>query len=161
MSDSPASHHERVFLVVVDASPEMRVALRYAALRARRSGGRVALLHVIEPPDRHHWMALENLVRQESMDEAQAILDRWAGEVMALTGVPACCKIREGKTREELFAEIDEDPSISILVLAAGTDDTGPGPLVTAITAKNLGKLRVPVTIVPGHLSDAAIDALT
>ena len=31
---------ERVFLVVVDESPEMRNALRYACRRAKRTGGR-------------------------------------------------------------------------------------------------------------------------
>ena len=59
----PPAPPERVFLVVVDDSPELRVSLRYAALRARRTGGRVALLHVMEPPDRQTWMALESLMR--------------------------------------------------------------------------------------------------
>ena len=39
----------RVFLVVVDESPELKVALRYACRRAQKTGGRVALLHVTEP----------------------------------------------------------------------------------------------------------------
>ena len=37
----------RKFLVVVDDSPEFESALRYAARRARSTGGRVALLRVI------------------------------------------------------------------------------------------------------------------
>ena len=37
----------RKFLVVVDDSPEFETALRYAARRARSTGGRVALLRVI------------------------------------------------------------------------------------------------------------------
>ena len=41
----------RVFLVVVDDTPEMDVALRFACLRARNTGGRVALLYVVEPAD--------------------------------------------------------------------------------------------------------------
>ena len=40
---------DRVFLVVVDDSAEQAVALRYACLRARKGGGRVALLRVLEP----------------------------------------------------------------------------------------------------------------
>ena len=39
----------RVFLVVVDNTAEMRVALRFACRRARHTSGRVALLHVVEP----------------------------------------------------------------------------------------------------------------
>ena len=46
---------DRVFLVVVDDSPERSVALRYACLRARKGGGRVALLRVIEPQAIIEW----------------------------------------------------------------------------------------------------------
>lgn len=44
---APAAKPVRIFLVVVDGSPELKVALRYACLRAKRSGGRLALLYVI------------------------------------------------------------------------------------------------------------------
>jgi len=64
-----ASSQERVFLVVVDESEELRVALRYAARRARHTGGRVALLYVIEPTaDLQHWMAVETLMREEQRE---------------------------------------------------------------------------------------------
>ena len=49
MSDSV---QPRVFLVVVDESEEYRIAVHYAARRAAHTGGRVALLYVIEPADR-------------------------------------------------------------------------------------------------------------
>ena len=38
-----AAKLDRIFLVVVDDSPERAVAMRYACLRARKGGGRVAL----------------------------------------------------------------------------------------------------------------------
>jgi nucleotide-binding universal stress UspA family protein len=151
----------RVFLVVVDDSPELRVALRYAALRARRTGGRVALLYVMEPPDRQTWMALESLMREESREEAEQLVGRHANTVAALTGSPPIVHIREGLPDDELLALIDEDPTISILVLAAALGDTGPGPLISALSTKLIGRLRVPLTIVPGGLSDAQIDLLT
>ena len=152
---------ERVFLVVVDDSPELPVALRYASLRALHTGGHVALLHVVEPTDRQHWMALESLMRDEKRQDAEQLMERYAAEVSTLTGSLPAVYIREGMVRDELFGLIDEDPSISILVLAASADDSGPGPLITALTGKFSGKLRVPVTIVPGKLSDAEIAALT
>ena len=152
--------HERVFLVVVDASAELPVALRYASLRALHTGGRVALLHVVEPTDRQHWMALESLMRDEKRQEAEHLMERYASEVAALTGSLPAVHIREGMVRDELLGLIDEDPSISVLVLAASAGDAGPGPLIIALTSKYIGKLRVPVTIVPGKLSDAEIAAL-
>lgn len=152
---------ERVFLVVVDESEEMRVALRYASLRAKHVGGRVALLYVIEPSDFMHWMAIESLRREERRAEAETLLQTLSAEINRLTGEMPVLHLREGSRREELLTLIDEEPSISILILAASTDPNGPGPLVTALTGRFVGKLRIPVTIVPGHLSDEQIDAIS
>ena len=59
---------------------------------------------------------------------------------------------------EEIVKLIDEDEDIGILVLAAGTGNEGPGPLVSSL-AKTAGTFPIPVAIVPGHLSDEDIDA--
>ncbi|MEE3058533.1 MAG: universal stress protein, partial [Pseudomonadota bacterium] len=68
--------------------------------------------------------------------------------------------IREGKLSEEINRLTDEDRTISTLVLAAGVSANGPGPLVSALgTGKS--DFHVPVTVVPGDLSDGEIDALT
>jgi len=156
MSDERAeiTTPQRIFLVVVDDSDEMPVALRYAALRARHTGGRVALLYVIEPTDLQHWMAVESLMREERREEAEQLLNKLSQEVLELAGTHPVVYIREGRRRDELLAMIEEEPSISILVLAAGTGPEGPGPLITALTGKSLAKLRVPVTIVPGTLTE-------
>ena len=158
---SEATTMPRIFLVVVDETEEMRVALRYAALRARRTGGKVALLYVIEPSDLQQWMAVESLMREERREEAEALLQKLSGEVAELCGSLPIVYIREGRRRDELMALLDEEPSISILVLAAGTGAEGPGPLVTQLVGKMSGKMRVPVTVVPGSLSDEQIAALT
>ncbi|MGB3020703.1 MAG: universal stress protein, partial [Methyloceanibacter sp.] len=41
--------HKRKFLVVVDETPECESALAFAASRAERTKGQLALLYVIEP----------------------------------------------------------------------------------------------------------------
>jgi nucleotide-binding universal stress UspA family protein len=150
----------RIFLVVVDDSEEMRVALRYAALRAQHTGGKVALLYVIEPSDLQQWMAVESLMREERREAAEVLLQKLAGEVAELCGSLPVVFIREGRRRDELLALLDEEPTISILVLAAGTGAEGPGPLVTQLVGKMSGRMRVPITVVPGSLSDAQIAAL-
>ncbi len=43
-TQAPRDSSDRVFLVVVDETEEMKVALRFACRRARHTGGRVALL---------------------------------------------------------------------------------------------------------------------
>jgi nucleotide-binding universal stress UspA family protein len=154
------SKDDRVFLVVVDDTDEMRVALRYACRRAAHTEGRVALLYVVESSEFQHWMSVGDLMREEARSEGEQILQRCATQVSEQTGSLPVLYLREGSRRSQLMDLIDEEPSISILVLAADTGPRGPGPLVSALTGKFVGKLRVPVTIVPGHLSDEEVDRI-
>ena len=158
---APADPSDRVFLVVVDETEEMKVALRFACLRARRTGGRVALLYVIEPAEFQHWMAVGDLMREEARSEGEQLLQRLAAQVNELVGTIPVLYVREGKVREELFKLLDEEPRISVLVLGANTGTRGPGPLVSALTGKMIGKLRVPITVVPGNLGDEEIDQVS
>ncbi len=161
MSEQAPVTEERVFLVVVDESPEMRNALRYACRRAKRTGGRVAMLFVMDPPEGQQWGAVVDLMRQEARQQAEEVVARHAEVASSMTGQPPTIHIREGKSREELAKLIAEDRSISVLVLGSASGSDGPGPLVTAFAGKFGSQLRVPLTIVPGALSEAEIDAIS
>lgn len=159
--ETPREANNRVFLVVVDETEEMRVALRFAALRARRTGGKVAMLYVVEPSEFQHWMAVGDIMREEARTEAEQVLQRMAAEVSELSGSLPILYVREGDRRDELLALLDEEPNISILVLGAATQKRGPGPLVSAMTGKFLGRLHIPVTVVPDSMTVEEIDAVT
>ena len=151
----------RVFLVVVDESEELQTALHYAARRAAHTGGRIALLYVIEPSELQHWISIENLAREESREEAEQLVQRLCEEIAPIAGTMPIVYIREGRRTDELLALIAEEPSISILVLAAGTGPEGPGPLITYLTGKLAARLRIPITIVPGGLTLEQLDAVS
>lgn len=161
MSHIHPEDHQRIFLVVVDETEEMDVALQYAARRARNSAGRVALLHVIEPGELQHWGAVEALMKREQREEAEQLLQNLAARVVQISGNPPCLYLREGNRRDELMKLIAEEPSISILVLAAGTGRGGPGPLISHVVGQMSGTLRIPVTVVPGGLTAEQLDAIT
>lgn len=159
MTDSLA-HDTRTFLVVVDDTEEMRAALRYACRRARNTGGRVALLRVIEPVEFQHFATVGELMREEARQDAEQLMQRLASEVFEVSGQMPVLYVREGHPRDELIRLMDEEPVIRVLVLAAGTGPEGPGPLISALVGKYSSKLHIPLTIVPGSLSDTAIDQL-
>jgi nucleotide-binding universal stress UspA family protein len=150
----------RVFLVVVDESPELKVALLYACRRAQKTGGRVALLHVAETGDFQQFFGVGKVMAQETRQAAEALMQKMAAEVYRLSGAMPVLYLREGDRRDELIKLINEEPSISILVLGASTSAKGPGPLISALTGKFVSKLRVPLTIVPGNLSDQDIQSI-
>ncbi len=152
---------ERIFLVVVDETEEMKNALYFACRRAWRTGGRVALLYVIEPPEFQHWLGVEKVMQEEARQQAEETLQSLAAKVQAMTGKTPVLYVREGRRRDELLALIEEEPSISLLVLGMASGREGPGPLVTYLVSQLGGQLRLPITLVPGQLSESELDAVT
>jgi nucleotide-binding universal stress UspA family protein len=148
----------RKFLVVVDKTPESKVAIRFATRRAQHTGGRITLLCVAEPGDIQQWKGVEEIMRQEADQAAEALLHAAAKIVNELSGIVPELIIEHGRPSDCLLALIKRDPDVSILVLAASTGKEGPGPLVSLFAGTSAQ--TIPVTIVPGGLSDEAIDAL-
>ena len=147
----------RKFLVVVDKTPECAVALRFATRRAQHTGGRVSLLCVAEPGDFQQWKGVEEIMRDEAHEAAVSLLHNAAKSVNELAGIIPELVIEHGRAADCLLDLIKRDKDISILVLAAGTAKEGPGPLVALFA----GSVQtIPVTIVPGRLSEAEVDEL-
>ena len=157
---STEAGHRRKFLVVIDDTPECSRAVVYAARRAERTSGGLAMLYVIEPQGFQHWLGVETIMRAEASDEAEATLARFADLARRHSAVEPEMIIREGARADEIIGLIGEDEDIAILVLAAGIDKEGPGPLVSALGGRMAGHFPVPITIVPGSLDDDAIAAI-
>jgi nucleotide-binding universal stress UspA family protein len=155
----PPEHH-RTFLVVVDDTEEMAAALAFACRRARATDGRVALLRVIEPQSTQVFAFIDKLMSNEAWEQAEQLLQRMAAEVNRRSGHMPTLHVREGKPVDELLALVGEEPTISVLVLAAGTGKDGPGPLVSACGSGLSSKLRIPVTIVPAGMTEEDIQRL-
>ncbi|MBU2533227.1 MAG: universal stress protein [Alphaproteobacteria bacterium] len=147
--------HRRKFLVIIDESPEVDAALYFAASRASHTGGSLVLLYVIEPQDFQHWMGVKEIQKEEETQKARALF-RLVGRKLSNAGLDQVHRedlIREGALADEILSVIDEDVDISILVLGAGTEAQGPGPLVSSLAAgKHAGTFPIPITIVPGDM---------
>ncbi len=157
-----SGHMARNFLVVVDDTPECRLAMRWAARRASRMGdGGLVLLKVSPPPDFQHWMGVAELMREEAREEAEQLLTALAQETLGESDLTPQFVIREGDVVEQVQDLIDTDKSIRILVLGASNESGGPGPLVKIFAGDRSGGLRVPVTVVPGTLSEDQVDMLS
>ena len=157
---SLSSSNRRKFLAIVDDTPESRVALRYAARRAQHTNGIVTLLYVVAPADFQQWAGVERVMREEAHQEAERQLHEAATLVNEILGAMPELVIREGRAADEIRALLKEDRAISILVLAAGMSNEGPGPLVTLIAGPGGNAYPIPVTVVPGNLTDEQIDSI-
>src|SRR5580704_11216959 len=97
---SPPPPRGRIFLVVIDETEEMRIALRYAALRAFHTGGKVALLCVIEPPGVQISQAVEERMEEERREEAERLISKLTADVQSACGTVPVVYIREGRRRD-------------------------------------------------------------
>jgi hypothetical protein len=154
---SPASRAPRKFLVIVDKTPEHKVALRFATRRAQHTGGRVTLMCPAQLPDFQQWRGVEEIMRDEAHAEAESMLYEAAKTVNELSGILPELVIPYGLATECVFQLLKADKAISILVLASGTAKEGPGPLVAMFATAVQG---IPVTIVPGNFTDEQVDTL-
>ena len=160
-AEAAGQRRDRVFLCVVDSTEECRVAIYFAARRTLRADSQLALLYVMDPAEFHHWRTVEEKMREEAREEAEGFVQEYATLVQEWTGQVPILYIREGEPTETIQALIEEEPRISILVLGAGTGKKGPGPLVSSIGGKMSGRFPIPITIVPGNLTEEQIDMLT
>ena len=147
--------------MVVDDTVEWDRAVYYASRWAVRAPGGVVMLRVIEMLDQNQqWLGVADVMRAEAIEAAEIALDRASGRANGIAAISPDRVIREGDPLEQIRDVIDQDRDIATLVLAASAGAEGPGPLVSAI-ARTAGSFPVPVLIVPGHLSDAELDALS
>ena len=155
------SGHKPKCLVVVDDSEEWDRAVYYASRWAIRVGGGVVMLRVIETEDRNQqWLGVADIMRAEAEEGANAALDRASGRANGIAAITPERVIREGDPTEQILDVIDKDVDIAMLVLAASAGAEGPGPII-AMMAKLVGAFPIPVTVVPGGLTDLEIDALS
>ncbi len=153
--------HKRKYLVVIDDTEECDRAVFWAAKRAGRTKSQIVMLRVLETQDRNQqWLGVADIMQAEAMETATAALDKYAARIKKIAHITPDRVIREGDTAEQIVKLIDEDADIGILVLAAGTAKDDPGPLVANL-AKTAGSFGIPIAIVPGHLSDEDLEAMS
>jgi len=151
--------HKRKYLVVIDDTKECDRAVYWAAKRASRTKSAVVMLRVIDTTDRDkQWLGVADIMRAEAFEAAKTALNKYAARIKNIANVKTDRVIREGDVTQEIVKLIEEDADIGIFVLAAGTANDGPGPLISGV-AKTAGTFPIPLAIVPGHLSDDEIDA--
>ncbi|ODT75314.1 universal stress protein [Devosia sp.] len=152
------TEYKRKFLVLIDETEECDRALTFAAFRVKRTGGTVVLLSIIAKPE-FIGLGVEDVLRAEAAEQAERNLDIRLARIRDIGGVRSESVIREGDPPEEIERLIAQDRDIAILVLAASTGTEGPGPLVTHF-ASRANALPIPLTIVPGRMTDEEIIAI-
>ena len=165
------------FLVCVDESEECKTALQFACMRAKNTNGSVVLLYIIEPQDLMHFAGVENVMKTEAYEKANTILEELKNlsnenvltqileelkkDVLTNFGFNVECKIDQGKKYDKIVDLVNKDETISILVLGAAPEGKGTNVLIQRFSIGLTASVHIPLTIVPGNLTNDELLKIT
>jgi len=149
----------RIYLTVVDDTPEALSALRFAARRAVRTNGGVEILALLPPQEFIPFGGVQATMEEEQRQHAEGLVARAAGTLLEESGVRPSLTVRSGDGPKVIREMIAANPQIAALVLGAAAG-SAPGALVSHFAAE-AGTLPVPLMIVPGGLAMDAIDRVS
>ena len=144
---------KRTYLVVVDDSAESRVALRFAARRAAKTGGNIEVLGIVEPQDFVQFGGVQAAIEEEQRLRIEGVVSAAIGEILDESGLEANIILRSGEAVKAVRDYVAGRDEVAALVLGAAPSGS-PGPLVANFAGTDAGLLPCPVMIIPGSLSD-------
>ena len=149
------------FLVCVDSSEECKAALKFACMRAKNSNGLVLILYVVEPNDMQHFAGVEKVMEREAEEEAERVLSELQEETFQEFAIEIETRISHGSKYTSIVDLINEDKSISILVLGAAPEGKGTNELINKFSTGLTNSIHIPLTIVPGNLNNNELLKIT
>ena len=150
----------RAYLVVIDETEEALSALRFAARRAARTGGTVEILALIPQQEFVQWGGVQAAMEEEAKLRAEAMVLQASSAIVEEAGVRPSIHVRQGDAVKAVTDVLkEEDSDVAALVLGAASEG-GPGPLVSHFAGAAAGSLPCPLIIVPGRLSEEALDRI-
>ena len=151
---------KRTYLVVIDDSAEARVALRFAARRAAKTGGRIEVLGIVEPQDFVQFGGVQAAIEEEQRLRIEGVVSAGIGDILDESGVEAKIIVQQGEPVKAVRDYVGHREEIAALVLGAAPSGN-PGVLVANFCGNDAGKLPCPVMLIPGSLSDDRLEQLS
>src|SRR3712207_6343732 len=101
------------YLVVIDDTSEGRVALRYAARRAARTGASVEVLAIVPPAEFVQWGGVQAAMEEEARLRAEAMLLEATGAIVEEAGIRPSILVRQGEPEKAIAELLKERSDIS------------------------------------------------
>ena len=148
----------RIYLVVMDETEEAKTALRFAALRAVKTGGSVHILALVPQQTFNAFGGVQATIEQEARERAEVMANSAAGNIFGEMGKMPVITVKPGPAVEVVRQYLVENEEVAALVLGVGLDG-GPGPLVSHFSAR-ANELPCPLYLIPGSLTRDRMDVL-
>lgn len=150
----------RVYLVIMDETPEASVALRFASRRAIKTGGSVHIIALVPRQDFVAFGGVQATIEDEARSRAEVLVMEAAGSLMEESGRMPSIAVRVGDGAKVVQEYLADHGEVAALVLGAASEGS-PGPLVAHFAGQKAGHLPCPIMIVPGSLTNEDVDAIS
>ena len=148
---------EEVFLAVFDGTDECKSAVRYASRRAKLNNASLLIVATVDTAEFSYWLSVNNTMIDNVEKESKDMLNDLSREIQSYSDVQFDYIIEHGSKLDVVKRLIENDKSISLMILASNTKDKNPGILVETISGAGYA---IPVVVLPGNLNDDSIDKL-
>ena len=148
----------RIYLVVMDETEEAKQALRFASMRAMKTGGSVHILALVPQQTFNAFGGVQATIEQEARERAEVMANNAAGNIFGEMGKMPVIAVRPGSPADVIAKYLEEHGSIAALVLGTAKE-SGKDPLVAHFAAR-AASLPCPLYLVPGNLSREQLDEL-
>ena len=148
---------KEVFLAVFDGTEECKSAVRYASRRAKLNNASLLIVATIDTAEFSYWLSVNNTMIDTVEKESKDMLNDLSREIHSYSDVECDYIIEHGSKLDVVKRLIENDKSISLMILASNTKDKNPGILVETISGAGYA---IPVVVLPSNLNDDSIDKL-
>lgn len=149
---------KEIFLAVFDGTDECKSAVRYAARRAQLNNANLLIVATVDTAEFTYWLSVNSKMIDNIEKESKEMLKVLSKEIQSYSNVECSYIIEHGSKLDVVKRLIDEDETISLLVLASNKKDKNPGVLVETISGDGYS---IPVVVLPGNLNNDSIDKLS
>jgi len=148
---------EEVFLAVFDGTDECKSAVRYASRRAKLNNASLLIVATVDTAEFSYWLSVNNTMIDNVEKESKDMLNDLSRVIQSYSDVQFDYIIEHGSKLDVVKRLIENDKSISLMILASNIKDKNPGILVETISGAGYA---IPVVVLPGNLNDDSIDKL-
>lgn len=156
----PKTKTKKTYLIFADHSPEFERSMRYAALMAKANNAGLFVLTVLSQGDFQLWAGVQERMASEKTEAAQALTETVTKTIKSIADVPVETAIETGEKTRAVLKTLKNRPDITKLILTTNVNDQGKGVLLDYFSGPGASKLRVPLIMVPGHVSIDSIDLM-
>ena len=103
----------RTYLAVIDDKPEARTALRFAARRAAKTNGAIAILALVPAAEFVQWSGVQAAMEEEERLRVEGMVTEAAGALMKETGLKPDIILRQGEPVEVVRAILEQRDDVA------------------------------------------------